>query len=199
MTPQTPKPSIHDVASGNFVPTEVDENAGIENGFGITTNIINGGQECGAGWENAKSQYRIDTYEKMLEYFGLPEEDPETMTCGDMAALPEAGGYGNAYTYFHYYEGDKCDVVNTMTPYHISTVDDYKRCICEALGNGAEDCPQADSDESETDITECGSECESESENCGSGCESESDYDPISVSDPKEEFEKIWEDHHYND
>lgn len=133
---------MHDVASGNFVPTDADMNAGIHNGFGVTTNIINGGQECGAGFENVKSQYRIDTYIELLDYFGLPEEDPETMTCGEQAGFPEAGGYGNAYTYFHYYGGDHCDVVNTMTAYHISTVDDYKRCICNALGNGAEGCPQ---------------------------------------------------------
>jgi chitinase len=43
MTPQPPKPSLHDVASGNFVPTTVDKNAGLSNGFGVTTNIINGG------------------------------------------------------------------------------------------------------------------------------------------------------------
>ena len=47
MTPQSPKPSIHDIASGWFVPTQNDADAGIESGFGMTTNIINGGHECG--------------------------------------------------------------------------------------------------------------------------------------------------------
>jgi len=42
MTPQAPKPSLHDVASGNMVPTTVDKNHGLYNGFGVTTNIING-------------------------------------------------------------------------------------------------------------------------------------------------------------
>jgi len=57
MTPQTPKPSMHDVASGNMTPTTVDTNAPfrISNGFGVTTNIINGVQECGGGSENWKS------------------------------------------------------------------------------------------------------------------------------------------------
>jgi len=83
MTPQTPKPSMHDVASGNFMPTTVDVNAGIQNGFGVTTNILNGAQECGTfGTENSKSQYRIDTYVKLLEYFNLPTEPADTMTCG---------------------------------------------------------------------------------------------------------------------
>jgi len=43
MTPQSPKPSIHDVATGYMVPTDADLNAGIVAGFGATTNIINGG------------------------------------------------------------------------------------------------------------------------------------------------------------
>jgi len=42
MTPQTPKPSIHDLATGFFVPTQADEAAGITATFGTTTNIING-------------------------------------------------------------------------------------------------------------------------------------------------------------
>lgn len=38
---------MHDVATGYFVPTETDTAAGFGKGnFGITTNIINGGQEC---------------------------------------------------------------------------------------------------------------------------------------------------------
>lgn len=135
MTPQTPKPSMHDVASGNFMPTSVDTNAGITNGFGVTTNIINGVQECGGGSENWKSQYRIDTYVKLLEYFNLPTEAAETMTCGGQSSsFPNSGGYGNAYSYFEYQSGDKCSIVWWMTPYHVSTMDDYKRCVCNALG-----------------------------------------------------------------
>ena len=49
MTPQSPKPSIHDVATGFMVPTAADDAAGFGAGFGVTTNIINGGQECGGG------------------------------------------------------------------------------------------------------------------------------------------------------
>jgi len=66
MTPQTPKPSMHDVAAGYFVPKPADTTNGITSGFGVTTNIINGGLECGKGWEIDKSQYRIDTYKSML-------------------------------------------------------------------------------------------------------------------------------------
>ena len=56
MTPQSPKPSMHDVATGLWVPNATDINSGLKqddgkNCFGITTNIINGGLECGQGRE----------------------------------------------------------------------------------------------------------------------------------------------------
>jgi len=53
MTPQSPKPSIHDVITGFMVPTDADISANIEATFGTTTNIINGGHECGKGSETA--------------------------------------------------------------------------------------------------------------------------------------------------
>jgi len=100
MTPQSPKPSIHDVATGYMVPTAADDAAGFGAGFGVTTNIINGGQECGGGWENNKSQSRIDYYQNFLEYFDLPEEDESTMTCGNLSSSFPTGGYGDAFAYF---------------------------------------------------------------------------------------------------
>ncbi|RMG93410.1 MAG: hypothetical protein D6705_18740 [Deltaproteobacteria bacterium] len=47
MTPQPPKPSAHDVMAGNWTPSPEDEAAGRLPGFGMTTNIVNGGLECG--------------------------------------------------------------------------------------------------------------------------------------------------------
>jgi chitinase len=53
MTPQSPKPSMHDVITGFWQPNSADRSAGMKtsnnglNCFGITTNIINGGIECG--------------------------------------------------------------------------------------------------------------------------------------------------------
>lgn len=47
MTPQAPKPSCHDVMTGQWAPTADDTAAGRVPGFGLTVNIINGGIECG--------------------------------------------------------------------------------------------------------------------------------------------------------
>lgn len=63
----------------------------------------------------------------------MPEEDAETMTCGNqLSAFPD-GGYGDAVAYFDVdWTGDnKCRPVKWMTEYSIYTRDDYKRCVCD--------------------------------------------------------------------
>ncbi|KAK7278114.1 hypothetical protein RJT34_23139 [Clitoria ternatea] len=47
MTQQKPKPSCHNVMIGKYVPTEPDMAANRTAGYGLVTNIINGGLECG--------------------------------------------------------------------------------------------------------------------------------------------------------
>jgi hypothetical protein len=46
ITPATPKPSMHDVVTGFWLPNDVDKQNGLDRGFGITINIINGDIEC---------------------------------------------------------------------------------------------------------------------------------------------------------
>lgn len=55
MTPQDPKPSMHDVMTGWFIPNDKDKAANVTATFGTTTNIINGGFECGGGSGSEKS------------------------------------------------------------------------------------------------------------------------------------------------
>src|SRR5450432_753439 len=47
MTPQYPKPSCHDIMTGNWHPTAKDSAGSRLPGFGATLNVINGGVECG--------------------------------------------------------------------------------------------------------------------------------------------------------
>ncbi|MBF6096394.1 hypothetical protein IU502_29360, partial [Nocardia cyriacigeorgica] len=61
MTPQSPKPSCHAVITGSWTPNEVDSQAGRVPGYGVITNIINGGLECGQGGPNA-NENRIGFY-----------------------------------------------------------------------------------------------------------------------------------------
>nr|Q06012.1 RecName: Full=Endochitinase 1A; Short=CHIT 1A [Arachis hypogaea] len=46
MTAQGNKPSSHDVITGRWTPSAADRAAGRVSGFGVITNIINGGLDC---------------------------------------------------------------------------------------------------------------------------------------------------------
>ncbi|KAK6240657.1 hypothetical protein SCA6_006046 [Theobroma cacao] len=70
MTPQSPKPSCHDVIIGAWSPSGSDQAAGRVPGFGLITNIINGGLECGQGW-NAKVEDRIGFYKRYCDTLGV--------------------------------------------------------------------------------------------------------------------------------
>ncbi|KAJ3693095.1 hypothetical protein LUZ60_012190 [Juncus effusus] len=72
MTPQNPKPSCHDVMIGRFRPSAADIAANRAAGFGLVTNIINGGLECGIA-NNAQELDRIGYYEKYTQIFGVDE------------------------------------------------------------------------------------------------------------------------------
>ncbi|KAI8536879.1 hypothetical protein RHMOL_Rhmol10G0290700 [Rhododendron molle] len=59
MTPQSPKPSCHDVITSQWIPSTADSTAGQVSGYGVITNIINGGIECGQGYSIAQQVSRI--------------------------------------------------------------------------------------------------------------------------------------------
>ena len=84
MTPQSPKPSMHDQVAGFWVPNAADIAAGRVTGFGVLIMIINGGIECGGSVEVAQAANRITYYQAFLDVLGLPAEDPATMTCTNM-------------------------------------------------------------------------------------------------------------------
>ena len=62
MTPQAPKPSIHELATKLYVPSASDVTKGLGPSFGASTMVINGGLECTTddGTENANSLMRME-------------------------------------------------------------------------------------------------------------------------------------------
>jgi basic endochitinase B len=66
MTEQRPKPSAHDVMAGNWTPSPQDEALGRLPGFGMTTNIINGGLECSMPG-NSKVEDRVGFFERYAD------------------------------------------------------------------------------------------------------------------------------------
>lgn len=69
MTEQAPKPSAHDVMAGVWQPSVEDESLGRLPGFGMTTNIINGGLEC-AQPGNLKVADRIGFFDRYTMILG---------------------------------------------------------------------------------------------------------------------------------
>jgi hypothetical protein len=85
MTPQTLKPSAHDVMIGKWQPNAADKAAGRSPGFGMTINIINGSVECGKGENIFSMNDRIGFYRYFLNKLGV--SDPNcTCSCGKMKA-----------------------------------------------------------------------------------------------------------------
>ncbi|XP_010242847.1 PREDICTED: endochitinase A-like [Nelumbo nucifera] len=74
MTPQSPKPSCHDVISGQWTPTATDTAGGRVPGYGVITNIINGGNECGRGTV-AQVEDRIGFYKRYCDMLGVSYGD----------------------------------------------------------------------------------------------------------------------------
>lgn len=78
MTPQDNKPSSHDVIIGRWTPSAADQAANRVPGYGVITNIINGGIECGIGRNDAVED-RIGYYRR---YCGMLNVAPgENLDC----------------------------------------------------------------------------------------------------------------------
>ena len=74
-TTQAPKPSCHDVMTGQWTPSAQDLAAGRKVGFGLTINIINGGVECNQPTPLQVTD-RVGFYNHYCQIFGV-EPGPE--------------------------------------------------------------------------------------------------------------------------
>jgi len=83
MTPQSNKPSAHDVMIGNWQPNAADRAKGRVPGFGMTTNIINGGVDCGKGDNVQSMNDRIGFYKHFLKLLGVVDNNC-ACSCGKM-------------------------------------------------------------------------------------------------------------------
>ncbi|GLJ05755.1 hypothetical protein SUGI_0024600 [Cryptomeria japonica] len=70
MTAQSPKPSCHEVITGSWTPSGSDNAAGRVAGYGMLTNIINGGLECGIGFDT-RVEDRIGFYKRYCDILGV--------------------------------------------------------------------------------------------------------------------------------
>jgi len=82
MTPQTHKPSAHNVMVGVWQPKASDTAKGRAPGFGMTINIINGEVECNKGEDNYSMKDRMKFYQYFLGKLGV--QDSTNCSCGKM-------------------------------------------------------------------------------------------------------------------
>jgi hypothetical protein len=85
MTPETHKPSAHDVMIGKWQPNAKDKAAGRTPGFGMTILIVNGALECNKGEDNYSMNDRIGFYQFFLKKLGISDANC-ACSCGKMAA-----------------------------------------------------------------------------------------------------------------
>ncbi|CAI0458094.1 unnamed protein product [Linum tenue] len=70
MTAQSNKPSSHSVIVGQWTPSAADSAANRVSGYGVITNIINGGLECGHGADDRVAN-RIGFYQRYCSILGV--------------------------------------------------------------------------------------------------------------------------------
>ncbi|AXA34167.1 chitinase [Francisella adeliensis] len=136
--PQPPKPSMLHVIDGTWQPNSSDKANGLTPGFGVTTQIINGGVECGGANEIAQSLNRIDYYDNFTKHLGVNISNDEVLGCKGMKQF-DAQGAGATNIFweqdFSYNaknpEGKSfaCKLVGYQTPYSAFTQGDYGKCV----------------------------------------------------------------------
>ena len=138
--PQPPKPSMLHVIDGTWQPNEYDKSSNLFPGFGVTTQIINGGVECGGQVEVAQSVNRQAYYKEFMRFLGLADEEQADAHkgCAGMKSF-DAKGAGALPIYwemdFGWIEGNPggqsfaCKLVNYQTPHSALMPGDYKKCL----------------------------------------------------------------------
>ncbi|TQV81058.1 glycoside hydrolase family 19 protein [Aliikangiella coralliicola] len=138
--PQPPKPSMLHVIDGTWTPNAHDLSLGITAGFGATTNIINGGIECGTanGQEKAQSKNRIAYYKKHAAALNVPIAADEQLGCANQGRFDTQGAGAMLISLdqdWSYHadmpEGKSfmCKTVGYQTAYSALIPGDYQKCV----------------------------------------------------------------------
>lgn len=88
---------MHDVVTEYFEPNADDITAGIQGSFGTTTNIINGGAEC--GWAAPNAVKRGEYYQAFRTHFGITDNSEDNLACAGESGFPP-GSAGALPSYF---------------------------------------------------------------------------------------------------
>ena len=102
----------------------------------MTTQIINGGVECGGPTEIAQSQNRIKYYKEFANYLKVPVPADEVLGCANMKQFDEGGaGALKIWEQDWGWSADTpdgktyaCQLVGYQTPFSAFKDGDYTKC-----------------------------------------------------------------------
>ncbi len=151
LKPESPKPSIVHVIDRTWAPTPSELKAGIGFGFGTTTNIINGGLECGErNGQTRTPSNRTENWKGLADYFQVTIHADENESCDQQTpygSLSFDGAQDPLYTYWDVswkYSPDRpegfsfeCDLVGFRTIYSALVPSDYEKCVTNHYGSHA--------------------------------------------------------------
>lgn len=128
--PQPPKPSMLFALDGSWQPNQHDIDNGLVPGFGVTTQIINGGIECGGNSEHVQSSNRIEYYLSFAVYLSVPVSQDEVLGCAKMQRFNTQGsGALSIYWEQDWSRANACKRVNYQTPFSALIEGDYVKCV----------------------------------------------------------------------
>jgi chitodextrinase len=128
--PQPPKPSMLHALDGTWVPNAHDRAGGLEPGFGVTTQIINGGVECGGPTEHGQSRNRIEYYRNFTRELQVPLAASEVLGCANMQRFDTQGSGALAINWEQDWTSQNaCQLVSYQTPFSAFLDGDYARCV----------------------------------------------------------------------
>ena len=125
-TPQPPKPSMLGTVVGDWTPTKEEEQKGLRLGFGLTTNILNGGIECNKGSETPQAKNRAFYYNEFAKF--LKVKIVGDTGCGRMPPFEDRGTV-NLYWDRDLSKNYHCKLISNTTAYSALAYNDYVRCV----------------------------------------------------------------------
>jgi hypothetical protein len=117
------------VIDGTWKPNKEDTKRKLEPGFGATIMIINGGIECGHGYEKPQATNRQKYYKAFAKYLKVNIEGEE-LSCAHMKSFNKEGA-GSLYIYWdrEWTKEYQCQLVKYQTPFNALKPGDYVRCV----------------------------------------------------------------------
>lgn len=131
MTPQPPKPSMHEIDTKAWVPNKSDIAAKRYRGFGASVMVINA--ECvSSGNDKAQAQNRFNYYKSFMKDFGIENEidASKDQTCVGMKQFD--GKSSSSYLSYwekHWTISGVCQLVSYQTKYSAFQQGTYKECV----------------------------------------------------------------------